>query len=211
MEQINKTHIAVEAERHQLSEQEWIDLVELANRASRSKAWGSTVDSDDLAGEVLYKLASGPPLKDVFSTGYERAFVWQVTTTTLIDQIRKQRRRPTVSYDAGLSSDLAKYCATDGGIDGVDQASTDDSIRYLAHRIPWTTAERAVMERAIKEMSVEEIANSLEKPTNTVRGTISRARARAREFRDSDPLLREACSEYFEVTRESHPNNVCVL
>jgi len=134
----------------------------------------SRTAAEDQTQEALMRIARGLSTfegKSAFGTWCHR-----VATTTCLDELRKQRRRPTTTT----------LTNTDGnGIEPVDDVDITAGIKWSDVRadirealdaIPVEFA-RAVVLRDVLELEYQEIANLTDVATGTVKSRISRGRA----------------------------------
>ena len=134
----------------------------------------SRTAAEDQTQEALMRIARGLSTfegKSAFGTWCHR-----VATTTCLDELRKQRRRPTTTT----------LTNTDGnGIEPVDDVDITAGIKWSDVRadirealdaIPVEFA-RAVVLRDVLELEYQEIANLTGVATGTVKSRISRGRA----------------------------------
>ena len=149
---------------------------------------GHDADALDATQDALVAAVRGLPRFDgrsAFGT-----WLYRIATNTCLDELRRRRRRPTVSLDAGPEPD-ALWLRGPGGGDGwtggggtgpgggADPgelgALRADLDAALATLVPEYRA--AVVLRDLCDLSYEEIAAVLEVPVGTVRSRIARGRA----------------------------------
>lgn len=166
-----------------LMEQHFAMIYNLALRMS-----GNPDDASDLTQEVMIKLFKNIGAfegKSKFST-----WVYRVASNTCLDELRKIKRKKTVSLDA-------EYETEDGsvGYEAEDTASTPDvsaersELKTIVAKAVSRLGEEyrtAVILRDINGLSYTEIAEVIGCSVGTVKSRISRGRANLKEILEKD-------------------------
>ena len=135
---------------------------------------GSRTAAEDQTQEALLRIARGISSfegKSTFSTWCHR-----VATTTCLDELRWQRRRPTtttLTNSDGSDIELVDDVDITAGIEWSDVRA---DIREALHAVP-VEFTRAVVLRDVLELGYQEIADLTGVATGTVKSRISRGRA----------------------------------
>jgi len=135
---------------------------------------GSRTAAEDQTQEALLRIARGISSfegKSTFSTWCHR-----VATTTCLDELRRQRRRPTtttLTNSDGSDIELVDDVDITAGIEWSDVRA---DIREALHTVP-VEFTRAVVLRDVLELGYQEIADLTGVATGTVKSRISRGRA----------------------------------
>lgn len=166
-----------------LMEQHFAMIYNLALRMS-----GNPDDASDLTQEVMIKLFKNIGAfegKSKFST-----WVYRVASNTCLDELRKIKRKKTVSLDA-------EYETEDGsvGYEAEDTAPTPDvsaersELKTIVAKAVSRLGEEyrtAVILRDINGLSYTEIAEVIGCSVGTVKSRISRGRANLKEILEKD-------------------------
>ena len=135
---------------------------------------GNHQDAQDLVQEVLLRVRRG---LHSYRPGNLEGWLSRITTNTFLDQVRKQRRRPTVP----LPDDPDRVLM--GSPDAAaESASRDlpDHLQELLMDLP-PDYRVVVVLKDVLSFSYEEIADMVDVPIGTVRSRIHRGRGRLRE------------------------------
>jgi len=134
---------------------------------------GNHQDAQDLVQEVLLRVRRG---LHSYQPGNLEGWLSRITTNTFLDQVRKQKRRPTVALPdepdrvlAGSPDVAAELAARD----------LPDHLQALLLDLP-PDYRAAVVLKDVLSFSYEEIADMLDVPIGTVRSRIHRGRSRLR-------------------------------
>ncbi len=135
---------------------------------------GNHQDAQDLVQEVLLRVRRG---LHTYQPGNLEGWLSRITTNTFLDQVRKQKRRPTVA----LPDEPDRVLAGSPGVDA-EMASRDlpDHLQALLLDLP-PDYRVAVVLKDVLSFSYEEIADIVGAPIGTVRSRIHRGRGRLRE------------------------------
>lgn len=135
---------------------------------------GNHQDAQDLVQEVLLRVRRG--LRS-YRPGNLEAWLSRITTNTFLDQVRRQKRRPTVA----LPDDAERVLVGSPGLEA-EMASRDlpDHLQELLLELP-PDYRVAVVLKDVLSYSYEEIAEIVDVPVGTVRSRIHRGRGRLRE------------------------------
>ncbi|MGH8959085.1 MAG: sigma-70 family RNA polymerase sigma factor [Acidimicrobiia bacterium] len=136
---------------------------------------GNPHDANDLVQEVLLRVRTG--LAD-YQPGSFEGWLWRITRNAFLDDVRRQRRRPTVSLpDEG---DLGGRYAAQSPDEVLASVSFDDDIQKALLDLPFDFREAVVMCDVVG-LSYDEIALAVGVPVGTVRSRIHRGRRLLRE------------------------------
>ena len=134
----------------------------------------SRTTAEDQTQEALMRIARGLSNfegKSAFSTWCHR-----VATTTCLDELRRQRRRPTTTTLTNTDGDGIEPVDDVDITAGIKWSDVRADIRKALDAIPVEFA-RAVVLRDVLELEYQEIADLTGVATGTVRSRISRGRA----------------------------------
>ena len=134
---------------------------------------GNHQDAQDLVQEVLLRVRRG---LHSYQPGNLEGWLSRITTNTFLDQVRKQRRRPTVP----LPDDPDRVLVGSPDV-SADLASRDlpDHLQDLLMELP-PDYRVVVVLKDVLSFSYEEIAEMVGVPIGTVRSRIHRGRGRLR-------------------------------
>ncbi len=137
---------------------------------------GNQTDASDLVQEVLLRVRRGLAS---YQPGSFEGWLWRITRNAFLDDIRKQKRRPTSS----LPEDLDRWeMAVSASADvEYDRVSIGDDIQKALLELPFEFREAVVL-CDIVGLSYEEIASAVAVPVGTVRSRIHRGRRLLREL-----------------------------
>ncbi|HJU81061.1 MAG TPA: sigma-70 family RNA polymerase sigma factor [Acidimicrobiia bacterium] len=138
---------------------------------------GNPHDANDLVQEVLLRVRSG--LAD-YQPGSFEGWLWRITRNAFLDDVRRQRRRPTVSLpDEADLGFFGRYVAQSPD-EVLASVSFDDDIQKALLDLPFDFREAVVMCDVVG-LSYDEIATAVGVPVGTVRSRIHRGRRLLRE------------------------------
>jgi len=138
---------------------------------------GNPHDANDLVQEVLLRVRTG--LAD-YQPGSFEGWLWRITRNVFLDDIRRKRRRPTVSLpDEGDLGFYGRYTAPSPD-EVLASVSFDDDIQKALLDLPFDFREAVVMCDVIG-LSYDEIGVAVGVPVGTVRSRIHRGRRLLRE------------------------------
>ena len=131
---------------------------------------GNPTDAADLVQEVLLRVRKGLAS---YQPGSFEGWLWRITRNAFLDDIRKQKRRPTSSLPEDLDRwDMAVSASADVEYDRV---SLGDDIQKALLELPFEFREAVVL-CDIVGLSYEDIAAAVAVPVGTVRSRIHRGR-----------------------------------
>lgn len=149
---------------------------------------GNPDDASDMTQEVMIKIFKNLDSfnqKSKFST-----WVYRVATNTCLDELKKIRRKQTLSLDAEYETDdgSVSFEQEDLSPSPDEQAETNELKDIVARAITRLGEEHRVVIvlRDIKGLSYVEIAEILNCSDGTVKSRLSRARARLKEILEKD-------------------------
>ncbi|MEC7665481.1 MAG: RNA polymerase sigma factor, partial [Actinomycetota bacterium] len=135
---------------------------------------GSRTAAEDQTQEALLRIARGLSSfegKSAFGTWCHR-----VATTTCLDELRRQRRRPTTTTLTNTDGSDVEPVDDVEITAGIEWSDVRDDIREALDALPVDFA-RAVVLRDVLELGYQEIADLTGVATGTVKSRISRGRA----------------------------------
>jgi RNA polymerase sigma-70 factor, ECF subfamily len=137
---------------------------------------GNPADASDLVQEVLLRVRRGLAS---YQPGSFEGWLWRITRNAFLDDVRKQKRRPT----SALPDDVDRWdLATSASADvEYDRVSLGDHIQKALLDLPFEFREAVVL-CDIVGLSYEEIASAVAVPVGTVRSRIHRGRKLLREL-----------------------------
>ena len=134
---------------------------------------GNDADAQDLVQEVLLRVRRG---LETYRPGSLEGWLSRITTNAFLDEVRRQRRRPTVA----LPDDPDRVL---GGTEDAEAAlastTLPDDVQDAIRALP-EDFRVAVVLCDVVGLSYEEIAEQLGIPIGTVRSRIHRGRAALR-------------------------------
>ena len=137
---------------------------------------GNPSDSSDLVQEVLLRVRRGLAS---YQPGTFEGWLWRITRNAFLDDIRKQKRRPTSAFPEDIDRwDAAVSASADVEYDRV---SLGDDIPKALLALPFQFREAVVLCDVVG-LSYEEIASAVAVPIGTVRSRIHRGRKILREL-----------------------------
>jgi RNA polymerase sigma-70 factor, ECF subfamily len=137
---------------------------------------GNPADASDLVQEVLLRVRRGLAS---YQPGSFEGWLWRITRNAFLDDVRKQKRRPT----SALPDDVDRWdLATSASADvEYDRVSLGDHIQKALLDLPFEFREAVVL-CDIVGLSYGEIASAVAVPVGTVRSRIHRGRKLLREL-----------------------------
>ena len=135
---------------------------------------GSRTAAEDQTQEALLRIARGLSSfegKSAFGTWCHR-----VATTTCLDELRRQRRRPTTTTLTNTDGSNVEPVDDVDITAGIEWSDVRADIREALDAVPVEFA-RAVVLRDVLELEYQEIADLTGVATGTVKSRISRGRA----------------------------------
>jgi RNA polymerase sigma-70 factor, ECF subfamily len=157
---------------------------------------GDSQEAEDQAQEVFLKVYRG--IKQLNHPEQLMSWIYQITTNTCLDALRKQRRRPaTTPLDNGDT--IQNGGATPAELDTESTQPDELVIQQEQRRCLEETLRRLqpvqrsiLVLRDVDDCAYDEIANVLQLGLSAVKMRIHRARLRFQE------LLRSVCPELFD-------------
>jgi len=130
-----------------------------------------------------------------FRGGSFKAWIMRVVTNACLDELRRQKRRPTTPLEPensdGEEIDSPKWMA-DPGMTPAQRAEADElehAIQHCLNALP-TEFRTAVVLADVQGMDYAEVAETIRVPLGTIKSRIARARLRLREcLRSFEELL----------------------
>ena len=137
---------------------------------------GNRDDAADLAQEVLLRVRKGLA---GYTPGSFDGWLWRITRNAFLDDVRRRRRRPTVS----LSDDADRFDsnASPSPDEVLAAVRLDENIQQALLKLPYDYREAVVMCDVVG-LSYDEIACACSVPVGTVRSRIHRGRRQLREM-----------------------------
>ncbi len=137
---------------------------------------GNSADAHDLVQEVLLRVRKG--LAN-YQPGSFEGWLWRITRNAFLDEVRKQKRRPT----APIPDEIDRWDAatTESADLEFDRISLGDDIQKALLELPIEFREAVVLCDVVG-LSYEEIASAVAVPVGTVRSRIHRGRKQLREL-----------------------------
>jgi RNA polymerase sigma-70 factor, ECF subfamily len=136
---------------------------------------GNPDDAHDLVQEVLIRVRRGLAS---YQPGSFEGWLWRITRNAFLDDIRRQKRRPT----APLPDDVERWDRASSESADVEYAriSLGDDIQKALLQLPIDFREAVVLCDVVG-LSYEEIAQACAVPIGTVRSRIHRGRKMLKE------------------------------
>lgn len=135
-------------------------------------------DASELAQEVfikIYKGISGFKEQSLLST-----WIYKITVTTCIDEIRKRKKYNTVSIDdTERIIEIVDY--DDSPCENIEKQEVKKEILNAINRLN-EEHKTVIILRDIQGLSYEEIAQSLDVPLGTIKSRIKRARENIKQY-----------------------------
>ena len=137
---------------------------------------GNPDDAHDLVQEVLLRVRRG--LAD-YQPGSFEGWLWRITRNAFLDDIRRQKRRPT----SPLPDEVDRWARASSESADIEYAriSLGDDIQKALLELPIDFREAVVLCDVVG-LSYEEIALAVAVPIGTVRSRIHRGRKMLREL-----------------------------
>jgi RNA polymerase sigma-70 factor (ECF subfamily) len=137
---------------------------------------GNPDDAHDLVQEVLLRVRRG--LAD-YQPGSFEGWLWRITRNAFLDDIRRQKRRPT----SPLPDEVDRWARASSESADIEYAriSLGDDIQKALLELPIDFREAVVLCDVVG-LSYEEIALAVAAPIGTVRSRIHRGRKMLREL-----------------------------
>jgi RNA polymerase sigma-70 factor (ECF subfamily) len=156
----------------------WEDVARTHGRKIYNYAYrltGNPHDAKDLVQEVLLRVRRG---LDSYTPGSFDGWLWRITRNAFLDDVRKQKRRPT----SPLPDDVDRLSGTSSPAadDVLASIRLGEDIQKALLDLPADFREAIVMCDIIG-MSYEEIAEAIGSPIGTVRSRIHRGRKLLKE------------------------------
>ncbi len=156
----------------------WEDVARTHGRKIYNYAYrltGNPHDAKDLAQEVLLRVRRG---LESYTPGSFDGWLWRITRNAFLDDVRKQRRRPTSPLPDDVDRmDIVSSPAAD---DVLASIRLGEDIQKALLDLP-TDFREAIVMCDIVGMSYEEIAYAIDAPIGTVRSRIHRGRKLLKE------------------------------
>ncbi|HSG80006.1 MAG TPA: sigma-70 family RNA polymerase sigma factor [Acidimicrobiia bacterium] len=135
---------------------------------------GNAHDAHDLTQEVLLRVRRG---LEQYTPGSFEGWLWRITRNAFLDDVRRQKRRPTVSLPEGDHVDAGAAPPPDEVLATV---RLGEDVQAALLELPYDFREAVVM-CDIVGLSYDEIAEAVGVPVGTVRSRIHRGRKMLRE------------------------------
>jgi RNA polymerase sigma-70 factor, ECF subfamily len=137
---------------------------------------GNPDDAHDLVQEVLLRVRRGLA---GYQPGSFEGWLWRITRNAFLDDVRRQKRRPTAPLPEEVDRwDMAASASAD---DEYAQISLGDDIQKALLELPIDFREAVVLCDVVG-LSYEEIAQAVAVPIGTVRSRIHRGRKMLKEL-----------------------------
>lgn len=130
---------------------------------------GNPDDAADLVQEVLLRVRRG---LSSYTPHSLEGWLWRITRNAFLDEVRRQRRRPTVPLP---EDDRSLPGAVPSADEALAQVRLDDDVQRALLELPYEFREAVVLCDVVG-LSYEEIAAAVEVPLGTVRSRIHRGR-----------------------------------
>lgn len=139
---------------------------------------GNPDDAHDLVQEVLLRVRRGLA---TYQPGSFEGWLWRITRNAFLDDIRRQKRRPT----SPLPEEVDRWDRASAESADVEYAriSLGDDIQKALLELPIDFREAVVLCDVVG-LSYEEIAQAVAVPIGTVRSRIHRGRKMLKELLD---------------------------
>lgn len=134
---------------------------------------GNDADAQDLVQEVLLRVRRG---LETYRPGSLEGWLSRITTNAFLDEVRRQRRRPTVALPDDPDRLLG---ATEDAESALAATALSDDVQRAIRALP-EDFRVAVVLCDVVGLPYEEIAELLGIPIGTVRSRIHRGRAALR-------------------------------
>jgi RNA polymerase sigma factor (sigma-70 family) len=156
----------------------WEDVARTHGRKIYNYAYrltGNQHDAKDLVQEVLLRVRRG---LDSYTPGSLDGWLWRITRNTFLDDVRKQKRRPTSPLPDDI--DRLSVVSSPAADDVLASIRLGEDIQKALLDLP-TDFREAIVMCDIVGMSYEEIAFAIDAPIGTVRSRIHRGRKLLKE------------------------------
>jgi RNA polymerase sigma-70 factor, ECF subfamily len=156
----------------------WEDVARTHGRKIYNYAYrltGNPHDAKDLVQEVLLRVRRG---LDGYTPGSFDGWLWRITRNAFLDDVRKQKRRPTSPLPDDI--DRLSVISSPAADDVLASIRLGEDIQKALLDLP-TDFREAIVMCDIVGMSYEEIAVAIDSPIGTVRSRIHRGRKLLKE------------------------------
>ncbi len=156
----------------------WEDVARRYGRQIYNYAYrltGNRDDASDLVQEVLLRVRRGLAS---YTPGSFEGWLWRITRNAFLDDIRRRKRRPTISLADGDRSTVLTAPSPD---EVLAQIRLSEDVQSALLKLPIEFRECVVMCDVVG-LTYEEIARAVEVPVGTVRSRIHRGRKLLREL-----------------------------
>lgn len=136
---------------------------------------GNPHDAKDLVQEVLLRVRGG---LESYTPGSFDGWLWRITRNAFLDDVRKQKRRPTSPLPDDI--DRMSVVSSPAADDVLASIRLGEDIQKALLDLP-TDFREAIVMCDIVGMSYEEIAYAIDAPIGTVRSRIHRGRKLLKE------------------------------
>lgn len=136
---------------------------------------GNPHDAKDLVQEVLLRVRRG---LENYTPGSFDGWLWRITRNAFLDDVRKQKRRPTSPLPDDI--DRMSVVSSPAADDVLASIRLGEDIQKALLDLP-TDFREAIVMCDIVGMSYEEIAYAIDAPIGTVRSRIHRGRKLLKE------------------------------
>ena len=156
----------------------WEDVARNHGRKIYNYAYrltGNPHDAKDLVQEVLLRVRRG---LENYTPGSFDGWLWRITRNAFLDDVRKQKRRPTSPLPDDI--DRMSVVSSPAADDVLASIRLGEDIQKALLDLP-TDFREAIVMCDIVGMSYEEIAYAIDAPIGTVRSRIHRGRKLLKE------------------------------
>lgn len=136
---------------------------------------GNRADASDLAQEVLIRVKRGLA---TYTPGSFEGWLWRITRNAFLDEIRRQKRRPTVPLPE--EPDRLGSAAAPAPEVMLAQTQLGEEVQAALLELPYEFREAVVLCDVVG-LSYDEIAAAVGVPVGTVRSRIHRGRKLLRD------------------------------
>ena len=150
----------------------WEDVARRYGRKIYNYAYrltGNPDDSADIVQEVLLRVRTG---LERYTPGSFEGWLWRITRNVFLDNIRKQKRRPTIplrDYDRGIG------VSSPSPDEVLSSVRLSEDVQSALLKLPMDFRECVVLCDVVG-LSYDEISDAVDIPVGTVRSRIHRCR-----------------------------------
>ncbi len=156
----------------------WEDVAHRYGRKIYNFAYrltGNPDDAADLVQEVLLRVRKG---LERYEPGSFEGWLWRITRNAFLDDIRREKRRPTSPLPEGDHGHLGSSPSPDEVLAAV---RLSDDVQSALLKLPYDFREAVVLCDVVG-LTYDEIAEATDIPVGTVRSRIHRGRKMLREM-----------------------------